>query len=184
MPKERQLHASNNSTIGCNYLYGCCLHGLMRIWWWVGCPKTGCRSASPARKRQNSRFKNFSAYWRIQKPVRLLADSRTCPPTGGTCPAFDGIKVFIFFTLTFNFFTVFIPPLQGLIHRSTIPTRGCTPCYLFRPVGAEDRDKGAEFQIPNSRFQIPDSKTCPPTGGFKIPEPVRLPAEPVRLLTE
>jgi len=33
-------------------------------------------------------------------------------------------------------------------------------------------------------WRIPDSKTCPPTGGFKISEPVRLLAELVRLLAE
>jgi len=92
-----------------------------------------------------------------------VADSKTCPPIGETCPPFGGtcpptggLKVFIFFHLTFNFFTVHVsliyPALTGLNTSPHLATRGFTPCYLFRPVGAEEKDKG--FQNLSASWRI------------------------------
>jgi len=67
---------------------------------------------------------NLSTYWRISE-------------LGGTCPAFDGLKVFIFFHLTFNFFTVHVSliysALSGLKIVKIVLFKGLHPLLIIPP---------------------------------------------------
>jgi len=40
-----------------------------------------------------------------------------------------------------------IPPLQGLTLLETSYPRGFAPCYLFRPVGAEEREEANYYAV-------------------------------------
>jgi hypothetical protein len=67
---------------------------------------------------------NLSTYWRISE-------------LGGTCPPTGGLKVFIFFHLTFNFFTVHVSliysALSGLKIVEIVPFKGLHPLLIIPP---------------------------------------------------